>query len=126
MIVWSIYFNVLFYHGFECFADFFKCLTITCLSHQAVREVSMHTATVPIKISQWFAMPVNRDTIFFANSFKQVTGHPYFIAGLLSAFCKNLKFPLTGCYFSIYTLNVKARIETSIQMFFNNCTTTSV
>src|SRR6185295_8451841 len=116
MIVWPIHFNVLFYHGSESFADFLKCLTITCISHQAIGEVSMHTATVPIKIPQWLAMPVNGDTIFFANSFKQVAGYPYFITGLLSSFCENLKFPLTGCYFSIYTLYVKTCIETRVKV----------
>src|SRR4051812_42037442 len=86
----------------------------------------MHTATVPVEVPQWLAMPVNRDTIFFANSFKQVAGYPYFITSLLGSFCENLKFPLTGCYFSIYTFHVKTCIETRVKMFFNNCATISI
>src|SRR6476660_990767 len=86
----------------------------------------MHSTTVPVKIAQRFAMPVNGDTIFLTNSFEQVTRNPYLIACLLGAFCKNLKFPLTGGHFSIYAFHIKTSVETSIKMFFNNRATISI
>ena len=46
----------------------------------------MHAAAVPIEIPKWFAMPIDRYTIFFPNSFQQVTGNPNLVSGFFGAF----------------------------------------
>jgi len=61
----------------------------------------MHTGPIPVKIfAQWFWMPFYIKSIFFCSSFRQVTCNPNLVAGAVSTFGKNLKFPLSGSNFS--------------------------
>src|SRR5438045_1418779 len=82
----------------------------------------MHSTAVPVEISQWFAMPVDGNIVFFTNSFKKITSYPDLVACLFSALGKNLEFPLTCSHFCVDAFYVQAGIKTGIQVFFYNVT----
>src|SRR5882757_4339758 len=119
MVVGSIYFYMFHYDGTERFADLHIYFAAAACSKQSVGEVCVHAAAVPVKIAQRFAMPVDGDAIFLADSFKKVAGQPHLVAGFLSPLGKNLKLPLTRRYFGIDPFNIEAGVQASIQMFFH-------
>src|SRR5215831_4728301 len=114
MVVRSIYFDVLDNNGSKGLTYFFERFTTSRISHQAVGEIRVHSAPVPIKITERFAMPVDSNSVLLANSLKEVTGNPHFIARPLGTLSKNLKFPLTRCHFGINTFDIKAGIQARI------------
>src|SRR6185503_13584094 len=86
----------------------------------------MHATTVPIKGAKWFAMPVNRNTVFLTDSFKQVAGYPNLVSGSFCTFSKDLELPLASGYFSIDPFNIQTGFKTCIEMFFNHWAAISI
>src|SRR5438105_4784276 len=76
-------------------------------TQRTVREVGVHTTTIPIQCTQWFTSPVNSQTIFFANTLQQVAGQPNLVTSFFCSFRKNLELPLSGCHFCIDTFYVQ-------------------
>src|SRR5437016_7471099 len=91
LIIVSVYFDMFFYDGSEGFADFFKHFAISATSHDTIREICMHPATIPVEIAKRFAMPVYGHPIFFTDPFQQVTGYPYFISCSFCSLGKDLE-----------------------------------
>jgi len=67
-IVSTIKVHVLFDLSTEVFADLGKDFSVTTFSHELVREVSVHSRTVPVTFD-WFWMPFDSNIVLFANSF---------------------------------------------------------
>jgi hypothetical protein len=68
VIVGTVEVHVLFDLSTEVFADIGEDFSVTTFSHEFVREVSVHSRTVPVTFD-WFWMPFDHDVVFFANSF---------------------------------------------------------
>jgi hypothetical protein len=80
----------------------------------------VHSASVPVKVAQRLAMPVDSNTIFFTDSFKQVTSKPDLVTSFFRTFREDLEFPLSCCNLSIDTFYIKASVKTSVKMLLNN------
>jgi len=68
VIVGTVEVHVFFDFSTEVFADVGKDFSVTTLSHEFVREVSVHSRTVPVTFD-WFWMPFNLDVVLFTDSF---------------------------------------------------------
>jgi len=68
VIISTIEAHVFFDFGTEVFADVGEDFSVTAFSHEFVREVSVHSRSVPVTFD-WFWMPFNLDVVFLANSF---------------------------------------------------------
>src|SRR5690349_11693691 len=71
-------------------------------------------------------MPVDGNTIFFTSSFKEVAGNPNLVTCRFCTFSKDLKFPLTGRYFCIYTFDVEAGVNAQVKVIFNDFATKGI
>lgn len=68
VIVSTIEVHVFFDFSTEVFADVGEDFFVTTFSHEFVREVSVHSRSVPVTFD-WFWMPFDHDVVFLANSF---------------------------------------------------------
>ena len=67
VVVGTVEIHVFFDFGTEMFADVDEDLFVSFFSHDSVREVSMHSRSVPVTFD-WFWMPFNSDVVLLADS----------------------------------------------------------
>src|SRR5687768_14631216 len=126
MVVGSVRFNVFPHYRAEGFTNLFVHFAAATGTQEGVGEVGVHTTSVPVEVTQWLAMPVDGNVVFLPHSFKQVAGNPDLVAGFFGAFGKNLELPLAGGHFGIDAFNIKAGIQTGIQVLFYHLASKSI
>ena len=105
----------------KLFTNFSKYRFVSRLSHKPIRKVCMHARAIPISISKWFWMVVDRETVLLSCSLQQVASYPNFIASRFSALGKTLEFPLTSRHLCVNTFYVYTRFQADIQVLFYTC-----
>ena len=94
-------------------------------AHELGGEVGVHAGAVPVQRAvvgpaDRFAVELDVDAVFLAETNQQVTGDPDIIGGLLGAFAENLEFPLAGGHLGVDALMVDAGVQTEIEMLLDD------
>ena len=79
----------------------------------------MHAGTVPVRITQWLAVPVDGQVILFSSSLKQVASNPDFVSSALGTLGEDLEFPLSCRNFCVDTFNIQTGLKAQVEMFFD-------
>ena len=97
--------------------QFIKVFLPACFPQVFGGKVSVHAGAIPIRCPERFAVVFHIQPVFFAKTFKEISGDPQFIGSLFRAFAKDLEFPLPLGHLGVDALMVNAGIKTDIQMF---------
>ena len=110
--------------GAEVFTNIDKSLLLTTLSHHAIREVSMHSRSIPVTFNRLW-MPLNTDLVFLTNPLQEISSNPELISSVRSTFSENLELPLSFHDFSVDSFNSESSIDTGIEVFFDDLSSDS-